>query len=748
MTIVDKISQIRELGVFHDFKWPNDLPTFSRYNLIYGWNGTGKTSISRILRSLELQTNLLPPAQAELRIKEVAVKNSDFASNTTPIRVFNRDFVDEAIFQSEGGSMPPIFVIGEKSARKQESLNQLKAQLKEVKNHLQNHLSKEVERAQKDMNNFCINRAKLIKNNLRSNVHNPYNDYDKSKFRDRIEQMVNDGDGNIHELSDVEHERVNTRLQAKPKESLSELAYKIPVLDRLANDAVTLLVSAVTSKTIETLKADHKLSEWMHTGLFLHKDRSVDQCLFCEQPLKDSRLVTLEAHFSAEYDKLAENISAQIHELESAAKQIAECKTKIPNKAEFHEEFDEEYEIAKQSLQKTLTIVHNFFKALIKRLEEKKEQLFKSLELAVSVPLIDNDPVHEFNLVIRKHNQACQNLESRIKEARDKKALHIIASELDEFVQLQKAVRETEGSVSQAEEKADHLAEEIKLLEEKLTEHRLPAEQLNEDLSKYLGHADLRLDVERTGYTIFRGDKSAKRLSEGEKTAIALLYFLKSLQDKSFDLNNGVVVLDDPVSSLDANALYLAFGFIRERTKEAGQLFILTHNFTFFREVRNWFHHQQQACFYMIDCARDNAHRFSKIVQLDPLLKKYESEYHYLFSCIYNEAYKSSSHGLEQNYFLPNMARRVLETFLAFRQPEKSKGLREKLQDVDFDDDKKHRIIRFINTYSHGDTIGEPQHDLSLLGEARSVLQDVLFLIENQDPKHFTAMKKLVQESN
>ncbi len=45
-----------------------------------------------------------------------------------------------------------------------------------------------------------------------------------------------------------------------------------------------------------------------------------------------------------------------------------------------------------------------------------------------------------------------------------------------------------------------------------------------------------------------------KPKSEGERTAIAFLYFLKSLQDKSFDLANGIVVIDDPVSSLDANA--------------------------------------------------------------------------------------------------------------------------------------------------------------------------------------------------
>src|SRR5690606_40846036 len=92
------------------------------------------------------------------------------------------------------------------------------------------------------------------------------------------------------------------------------------------------------------------------------------------------------------------------------------------------------------------------------------------------------------------------------------------------------------------------------------------------------------------GYALTRGGQPVSHLSEGERTAIAFLYFLKSLQDKTFDMKNGIVVIDDPVSSLDANALFSAFGYMKERTKEAGQLFIFTHSFAFFRNVKKWFH--------------------------------------------------------------------------------------------------------------------------------------------------------------
>src|SRR5262249_42516519 len=167
----------------------------------------------------------------------------------------------------------------------------------------------------------------------------------------------------------------------------------------------------------------------------------------------------------------------------------------------------------------------------------------------------------------------------------------MIAAYLDEFANLRNAVTQASADISAKNQAVERLSTEIIRLEREVIEHLRPAEELNDELQKYLGHNELRLEVKKTGYAITRNGVPAESLSEGESTAIALLYFLKSLQDRSFNLSQGVVVLDDPVSSLDANALYLAFGFIRERTKDAGQLFIFTHNFTFFRQVRNWFYH-------------------------------------------------------------------------------------------------------------------------------------------------------------
>ena len=55
MTPISRIARLRHPGVLRDFTWAAELPTFGRYNLIYGWNGSGKTTISKLLRAVSQQ---------------------------------------------------------------------------------------------------------------------------------------------------------------------------------------------------------------------------------------------------------------------------------------------------------------------------------------------------------------------------------------------------------------------------------------------------------------------------------------------------------------------------------------------------------------------------------------------------------------------------------------------------------------------------------------------------------------------
>ncbi len=86
------------------------------------------------------------------------------------------------------------------------------------------------------------------------------------------------------------------------------------------------------------------------------------------------------------------------------------------------------------------------------------------------------------------------------------------------------------------------------------------------------------------------------------------------------------------------------------------------------------------------------------------------------------------------------MARRMFEAFLAFRQPQISGDLWQKLTAVPFDEAKKLRILRFLHTHSHSIAVGEPEHDLTALAEGPAVFKDLLEMIESLDGAHFSAM--------
>lgn len=747
---VRRISCLRDCGVFRDFTWPSELPDFGRYNLIYGWNGTGKTTISRVLRCLETKT-VPTTGEVMVRLGERDVPGEGFPEATVSIRVFNREFVQDNVFPSDGGDLPPIFVLGKESVEKQKEVDRLKTERTTAESNLASTRSKK-QRHDGSFGKFGIDRAKAIKDTLRSGGTNPYNNYDKSDYQRDAERMLAEGDVDTHRLGEGDRDKLLAQHHAIPKPQVQEVTYALPDFKALAADTAELLSSTVVSAAIQTLRDDPSLSQWTREGLVLHRKRKADRCLFCEQPLPAGRLATLEAHFSAQYELLLQRLDLQIGEIRGASQQASELS--LPNRAELYDDLGAEYDRTEARLLETVKATRRFLDATAKALADKKNRLYESISFDVGMPAADSDAVECLNNVIRNHNQSCDQFQARVEGARQRLALDMIAADLEEFVLLREAMEQADRDLRAADLDLQRLTEEITRLEREIVEHRRSAEELNTDLRKYLGHDELLLEIKETGYAITRNGVPALALSEGEMTAIALLDFLKSLQDQRFDLAKGVVVLDDPVSSLDANALYLAFGFIRERTNDAGQLFVLTHNFTFFRQVRNWFHNlkgqkkkdisQRPARFYMLECDQNTDGRCADIRRLDPLLERYESEYHYLFARVYRASTASGESTLEENYVLPNMARRLLEAFLAFRRPQGSGELWKKVQAVPFDEAKKLRILRFLHTHSHSGAVGEPEHDPSVLAEGAAVLQDLLEMIRSQDDAHFSAMVQLM----
>jgi wobble nucleotide-excising tRNase len=743
---IDRIHQLRGCGVFRDFSWPADLTDFGRYNLVYGWNGTGKTTLSRLFRSLELRR---PPTvgEAVLRIGGTEIAGDEFPSSTFPIRVFNRDFIHESVFPIGGGDVPPIYVIGQESVEKAKEADRLKAERTGKQQEL-DAAQRARGQANRDFDKHCIDRAKVIKDTLQK-TGCAYNNYNKTDYQGRAQQMAADGDAASHRLSDEQRERLLAQHQATPKPKVSDVTYQVPTLQVLADQVAELLRTTVVSSAIQALKDDSALAEWVRHGLGLHKDRRTDKCLFCEQPLPAGRLGELEAHFNAEYERFLRRIGEQIRALEAADAQAAQVR--VLNRAELYDDLGGAFDSAGEAFRQVIDAERKYLAVLVENLKRKRSEPFAALSLSEAVPTVDAAAIGRLNEVVRRHNQACDDFARLVNEARDRLALDMIAESLDEFVRLRDAVQAATTAIGPIEAEIKRLTAEIERLEREIREHRRPAEELNEDLKRYLGHGELQLSIKDHGYSITRNGVPADMLSEGEMSAISLLYFLKSLEDRAFDKPNGTVVLDDPVSSLDGNALFLAFSLIRERTKDAGQLILLTHDFALFRQARNWLHYVNRRSpkpsrFYMLECRSQGGQRSGALRWIDPLLERYESEYHFLFACVYRTWSAPPAASMADYYHVPNVARRLLEGFLAFKVPQASGELHNSLQLVTFDEGKKARILRFLHAQSHGADLA-PGHDPTVLGECRAVLEDLLGLMRSLDDGHVSAMAQLVTQT-
>jgi wobble nucleotide-excising tRNase len=756
--MLKRFTRIRNYRVFTNFAWPAALPLFPRYNLIYGWNGSGKTTISTILRAMQNST-AITNADIEVDIDGHGVACHNFGATPMPaIKVFDRHFVSATVFEA-GGQFSPIYVLGEDSVEKQQRVEVLRKELAQALEDIRNR-QVEKDGAERYLDDFCISQGKLIRELLNTSGQGTYNSYDKGRFKRRAEAFTAES-AKATLLSDDQKNELKSLKDTAPKESLHPLSITVPDPVKLRERAEQELSRSIVAQVIEELASAPDIAAWVQRGLALHQgENASDTCRFCGQELPRDRIAELENHFSDDFRTAQATLKEFIQSLSDTAARLQG--QSFHNDAELYGDLVAEYKAAIQQVKAATALFVQFLTQLREALWLKQANPLTRPQLKDYLASVDVAKLSEFptsianmNAILARHNKQTENFSEAVEAVRLKLELALVAEAYPEFVSRRQAVLDATARLRDAQLLEPKLRQEIDAIEKDIVEHRRPVAELNAELGDYLGRSELKLEFKDTGYAITRTGQPASDLSEGEKTAIAFLYFLKSLKDKSFKLAESIVVIDDPVSSLDANSLFCAFGFMRDRTQQAGQLFILTHNFSFFRQVRSWFSrlpHQKKkdvaarpAQFYLLNSFFKEGHRDAALQPLDPLLRDYESEYHYLFKRVATEASKDSGDGtLEHYYGMPNVARRLLEGFLAFRLPELCGELSEQMAKVQFNEAKKAKMLRFLHTFSHNDSVGEGDHDISVLSETRSVLGDVIELIKTVDPDHFAAMSKLI----
>jgi wobble nucleotide-excising tRNase len=694
------------------------------------------------------------------------------SANISHVRVFNRNFIAKTIEAIGEMDVAPIYFLGAESIAQQKQVEALKTELVAAREAMAKATTNKTN-AEKVLDNFCIEKAKLIKEALLGSPE--YANYDKRRFKEfiaKLKQLTLQP----KTLSDDDKRRLRKQKELQAKPAIQKISISIPDIDGIGTRTSALLERSIVSQVIDELASDPEVGTWVQQGLLLHKgEHETDTCRFCGKEFSPERRAKLEAHFNDAFSSFQRDVDQTISDIEHQQKALSSMT--FPDESRFYDHLTEEIQTAVGNAKQAINSVSQDLDQLKNTLERKKTTPFEPLRLNDDKPTQDlsdgelsgddleptvESPgdqlfaaINTINIIIGKHQETTNNLNDEIKTACQALEQDYVLEAHLKFNKLATALSEAETGFSYTSRKPAELEKKITDIEREIVEHRRPAEELNRELKAYLGHGELKLDVKDTGYALMRDGKPASDLSEGERTAIAFLYFLKSLEDKAFDQSQGIVMIDDPVSSLDANSLFSAFGYMKERTRESHQLFILTHNFAFFRQVKNWFHHlkgqnkkdiaQRPGRFYSLIASFCNGERSAMISLIDPLLEEFESEYHFLFKQVYEVTNSTVPvTELAQYYGIPNVARRLIETFLAYRFPDCSGDLIKRFERVNFDAAKKTRILRLLNTYSHSGGISDPEHDPSILAETREVMKEILELIQKVDEDHYRGMVKLM----
>ncbi|WP_339857255.1 AAA family ATPase [Pseudohongiella acticola] len=760
---IKNIQKLKQFGIFQDHTNSN-AKDFGKYNLFYGWNGSGKSTLSGVFRCIENKTTSSKFSSSEFTVSVdngTAITQANAADSDLNVYTFNHDFIDENILWDS--VVKSILLVDKEKIEEREELEKLKKE-QGIDSKVHDVEAEAIRKLYDAVSKFGTDSARHMKTSLQSidTTDSYYLNYDKRKFGKFIDDHLEESKSDESLLDDKQI--IDITNAAKPDQKFSitfnQQTINQETFTKAKERLDDLLKTSVFSKTIQRVVEHSDIKSWVETGLDLHKRHDTNQCELCGNTITEERTKQLEAHFNDDYKAFQSR-------LESAggwlAGQYIQPQTLLAA-SDFYGEFKNVYSEACTALEKAITDLNEEVTVWQTVLKEKTAN---PLETGLTVEFISESSVRAFNdamtaivTTVGKHNHKSVNFKEETDKAKKKLELHYATTEVKSFGYHDKKNKVVDRTASNETLKTaiNTRSSEIRKLEDSLSNEGVGAEQFNKSLHKFLGRSELslRFNPVKKGYEILRNDSEQVdgNLSEGEKTAIAFVYFITKLKENDNKIEDTIVVVDDPISSFDSNHLFHAYSFMKVNCEKAKQLFVLTHNFTFFKLVRDWISrknkrdNQNIANFYFVK-ANSEVPRTSTYTDAESALTLYNSEYHYIFSRLHSLKNQQTLE-TDDHFLAANLSRKLLESFLSFKFP-KNRGNFANLFNTavsasqNSEDEGKEKIRKFINEYSHNDLI-ETNEDFveSLIGESVTVISDIFDWIIELDERHYHEMMDVV----
>lgn len=751
---------VKKYGSYQNFIWKNHIPdrSFKKFNIIYGRNYSGKTILSRMFRTLEIEQHHCdyPDADFEFILENESKLHSEDESiflNEYKIRVFNSDFIKSNLswLYNNDGSIEPFTVLGERNVTLEKEINKknmllgseegkiglawehkcLEKQTCEAKQSFKN--------LKKKLDSLLADEARKIKDNQRLYNRTPYR---KPNLESDITKT-----GAYTELSEKDYNILVSQLDENKLPKIEYIPLEIDDFIKTITTSIKVLNSKVSiSKPIQDFLNDSVLSSWVQEGINIHKNKNM-KCKFCGHTISQDTWDRLTQHFNKESEKLQKQIEMLIVDCKTIETTINSHVTFTKKNIYLayglqYSEIMEKWNTAKEN-------IRNELNSLVTKLKNKQQNITKQYTFVFDFELLNivNNISIKLEVLIKANNNKGKLLED------DKIKIHnrILMSEIIQFLKIKKIdklgndikiVEEQKKTIVNKLELIDieikSIKKEIESMELQGNDESMGAKRVNQYLKKCFGNEEISLlPVETEGitrYKVTRSSSEAKNLSDGESSLISFCYFIAKIEDllktpavntiesmsgeevavtsESIIENKAVVYIDDPISSLDNNHIFFVFSIIKEviaKSSNLNQLFISTHNLDFLKYLKKLNTSRKDKCnveYFLITIEKQQNNSRSCIKLMPKHLREYVTEFNYLFSEMY-KLYQDTngdrrfqiSNTYNQYYSLPNNIRKFLELYLFYRYPDNS-TLFKKLEKM-FSGNIPIIINRVINEYSH-----------------------------------------------
>lgn len=606
--MLKKIISIKNVALFHQVQSGGALSLdCKRTTLIYGDNASGKSSLSAIFRSastrdvtaiLRRKTNdQAGPQEIKLLFDSPADFNGTAWTGAKPkIEVFDSEFVAENVYAGHAITTEHrrnlfVFALGD-SVADQQKLDQL---------------TKDATEAARKMGERKRALEPLAK---------PYQ-------VDQFNALTVDSD-------------IDTKIAENQKEidaannSTAIIARKLPEkLQEVQFDETAFFaalkttlpeIEAKAEQVMQEHLAKHKTADYADWLLQGNKHQLGDECPYCAQPLDKIEIVGVyKSYFNAAYvahkeklDKLKREVSVL------AEKLLLSWEGILKANASTADAWASEYVCSLPAFD--LNSFNEKLKTVRDELTQLTEQKVASpLEIleAGQAQIKATEVLEEVRAAVTLYNAAIDLCNTGIGTAKkkvtaaNKPALETrktqLAAEKKRFDPLTvKAV----GDFQDAEKESLRLDAEKKALKLKIDAQMVKAlssymVKINEYLKRfsakfsivklaptYLGGGKPRTEfaLEVRGKEVSQLEKDASRpgfdtvLSEGDKRTLAFAFFMAKLSGHS-NLNDYIVVFDDPVTSLDIHRRRETLKVFDEVAKTSKQLIVLSHDLYFLKDA-------------------------------------------------------------------------------------------------------------------------------------------------------------------